>query len=111
LRRRQRRDGCGEMALIARWIRDGDAQPVGLNRWCNAVLALRVDVGSVSELMTAKDPDESERTGGRRAASDPSNVSGHLETCPICGQSFDTRILHQVIYHHQPNHKPIESNG
>jgi hypothetical protein len=79
---------------------------------CSARASGGKGVGSVSELMTTKDPDESEqRTGGRRAASDPSNVSAYLETCPICGQSFDTRILHQVIYHHQRSHKPIESNG
>lgn len=35
----------------------------------------------------------------------------YLEVCPRCGQSFDSRILHQVIYHDQPEHKPIETNA
>jgi hypothetical protein len=34
----------------------------------------------------------------------------YVEICPRCGQSFDSRILHQVIYHDQPEHKPIETN-
>jgi hypothetical protein len=31
----------------------------------------------------------------------------HLEICPRCGQQFDSRVLHQVIYHNQPVHKRI----
>jgi hypothetical protein len=37
-------------------------------------------------------------------------VSRYIEVCPRCQQSFDTRVLHQVIYHDQPEHKPIETN-
>jgi hypothetical protein len=32
----------------------------------------------------------------------------HIRVCPRCGQRFDSRISHQVIYHDQPVHKPIE---
>ena len=38
-------------------------------------------------------------------------ASEYVEVCPRCGQAFDSRILHQVIYHDQPEHKPIEMNG
>jgi hypothetical protein len=37
--------------------------------------------------------------------------SEHMKVCPRCGQSFDTRILHQVIYHDRPGHKPIDLNS
>ncbi len=34
--------------------------------------------------------------------------SEHIEVCARCGQTFDRRILHQVIHHDQPEHKPTE---
>jgi hypothetical protein len=56
----------------------------------------------------AKEVDDS----GQRITGNPDDVklaatAEHMEVCPRCGQSFDNRILHQVIYHEQPTHKPI----
>jgi hypothetical protein len=56
----------------------------------------------------AKEVDESgQRIADTPGAVDPAAEAEHMEVCPRCGQSFDNRILHQVIYHDQPIHKPI----
>ena len=36
----------------------------------------------------------------------PKDESEHFEVCPQCGQKVDARDLDQVLYHHQPGHKP-----
>lgn len=56
----------------------------------------------------AKNAEESGPAGPD--AEQPAEAAGHIETCPRCGQPFDNRILHQVIYHDQPTHKPIDLN-
>ena len=67
-----------------------------------------IDLGEVG--VTAKELDETSQppvgTQGEREEG-----SKHMEVCPRCGQSFDNRLLHQVIYHDQPGHKPIELNS
>jgi len=100
------------------------AGPVGLNVWGNGgrvaprCRGRRLIVGDCKGRfervvsMIAKEPD-----GSAQQSSETPDVarlkaaSEHMEVCPRCGQSFDTRILHQVIYHNQPSHKPIELNG
>ncbi|HYD86704.1 MAG TPA: hypothetical protein VEA80_04455 [Vitreimonas sp.] len=32
-----------------------------------------------------------------------------LETCPHCGQGFDSRELAAVLHHRQPEHGPLEA--
>jgi hypothetical protein len=62
--------------------------------------------------MIAKEPKGSgQRIPGTQDDADLVHASEHMEVCPRCGQSFDSRILHQVIYHDQPDHKPIELNS
>jgi hypothetical protein len=61
--------------------------------------------------MIEKEPSDSgQRTTETRDNTELAEASGHIRVCPRCGQSFDSRILHQVIYHGQPSHKPIELN-
>lgn len=62
--------------------------------------------------MIAKEPG----SAGQRPIGTPDDTraagaSEHMEVCPRCGQAFDSRILHQVIYHDQPSHKPIAPNS
>jgi hypothetical protein len=57
----------------------------------------------IGEQRTDQTAAEAREDGARSAESE------HVEVCPRCGQSFDSRILHQVIYHDQPEHKPIET--
>jgi hypothetical protein len=58
--------------------------------------------------MIANEPKgSSQRTPGAPDDRQPVDESEHMEVCPRCGQSFDSRILHQVIYHDQLEHKPI----
>jgi hypothetical protein len=58
------------------------------------------------------DPQRSDQTTkGARDEGALSEASEYVEVCPRCGQSFDSRILHQVIYHDQPEHKPIETHS
>jgi hypothetical protein len=33
--------------------------------------------------------------------------SAFVQVCSKCGQAFDTRLLHQVIFHKQPKHRAI----
>lgn len=59
--------------------------------------------------MIANKPDEAvQRIHGARDEGNPADGLEHMSVCPRCGQSFDSRILHQVIYHEQPSHKPIK---
>jgi hypothetical protein len=61
--------------------------------------------------MIIGDPRRSDQTTtGARDDGALSETSEYVEVCPRCGQSFDSRILHQVIYHDQPEHKPIETH-
>jgi hypothetical protein len=56
--------------------------------------------------MIAIEPEGTEQPAAQpRNDADPSG--SHMEVCPRCGQAFDGRILHQVIYHEQREHKPI----
>jgi hypothetical protein len=49
--------------------------------------------------------------GTPKEDADPAGGQEHMQVCPRCGQLFDTRLLHQVIYHERPGHKPIELNS
>jgi hypothetical protein len=58
--------------------------------------------------MVVKEPDASGQPhSGTPDDRQLEDESEHMEVCPRCGQSFDSRILHQVIYHDQADHKPI----
>jgi hypothetical protein len=62
--------------------------------------------------MIANEPDGSDqRPIGTPGEVRLADASDHVKVCLRCGQSYDTRILHQVIYHDQPGHKPIELNS
>jgi hypothetical protein len=76
-------------------------------------MALYCSIGRASEggMMITGDLRRSDQTTtGARDDGALSEASEYVEVCPRCGQSFDSRILHQVIYHDQPEHKPIETN-
>jgi hypothetical protein len=58
--------------------------------------------------MVVKEPGASGQPHSRTSDDrQPEGESEYTEVCPRCGQSFDRRILHQVIYHDQADHKPI----
>jgi hypothetical protein len=56
--------------------------------------------------MIAIEPEGTERPAAQ-TRDDAGDPGSHMEVCPRCGQTFDGRILHQVIYHEQREHKPI----
>jgi hypothetical protein len=62
--------------------------------------------------MVAGEPNDSDLTSEeKRNQGKTVDSPNHLEVCPRCGQAFDNRLLHQVIYHNQPTHKPVGSQS
>lgn len=44
---------------------------------------------------------------GKIHGSPDNDEPGHLEFCPMCGQTFDKRNLVEVLHHHLPEHEPF----
>ncbi|MER8961157.1 hypothetical protein [Mesorhizobium sp. M0701] len=47
---------------------------------------------------------------GKIHGSPDNDEPGHLEFCPICGQTFDKRNLVEVLHHHLPEHEPFATD-
>ncbi len=93
--------------LRSRWLGGARRGQGGYGGLAVPVLHCSVCEG---EWMVTGEPGHSNKTTTETRDGAISEASEHVEVCPRCGQPFDNRILHQVIYHDQPEHKPIETN-
>lgn len=48
---------------------------------------------------------------GRLQVRAAASEEDHFHICQACKQAFDRRDLRQVIWHEQPEHKPLEMDS
>jgi hypothetical protein len=50
-------------------------------------------------------------TRGRILGPDLNDETLHYNVCEVCSQAYDVRIFDLVLYHSQPEHKPVRLDG